>query len=120
MLADKMNQANARCWLVNTGWTGGAFGTGKRFPLSVTRKIIDSIHDGSLAQASFSKTAVFNLSIPAALNGVDSQLLDPSKSWQSKAAYDEAVVQLAGMFDDAFQRYAADCSSAVRAAGPKV
>lgn len=104
--------------LVNTGWTGGKFGTGKRCPLAVTRKIVDSIHDGSLAKAKFTNFPVFNLAIPEALEGVPSELLDPVKAWADKEAFHKANLNLAGMFKTAFTRYEADCSPAVAAAGP--
>ncbi|GAA5926675.1 phosphoenolpyruvate carboxykinase PCK1 [Sporobolomyces koalae] len=119
MLAQKMESSNTKCWLINTGWTGGAYGTGKRCPLKVTRKIVDSIHDGSLAKASFKKTGKFNLSIPEALDGVDSAMLDPATAWADKDAFEKTVSKVAGMFNAAFERYASDCSPEVCAAGPK-
>ncbi|GAA5901358.1 uncharacterized protein JCM6883_000188 [Sporobolomyces salmoneus] len=69
--------------------TGGSFGTGKRCPLKITRKLVDSIHDGSLAKCEFKKSPVFNLSIPTALEGVPSELLDPRQAWSDKDAFDK-------------------------------
>jgi len=94
----------------NHRWTGGAFGTGKRCPLKVTRKIVDSIHDGSLAKCEFKKSPVFNLSIPTALEGVPSELLEPSQAWADKAAYQKTNEKLAGMFSAAFERYSKECA----------
>ncbi|GAA6015739.1 hypothetical protein JCM11491_002462 [Sporobolomyces phaffii] len=118
MLAQKMKAAGTKVYLVNTGWTGGAFGTGKRCPLKVTRKIVDAIHDGSLAKCEFKKSGSFNLSIPTALEGVPAELLDPVQAWSDKAAYDKTNAKLVGMFNAAFERYSAECSPEVVAAGP--
>ena len=88
----------------------------------MTRGIIDSIHDGSLAQAEFTTSPVFNLAIPKAIPGkadIPSTLLDPSQAWSDRAAYDAQNAKLAKMFDTAFERYAADVSPEVCAAGPK-
>ncbi|GAA5993897.1 hypothetical protein JCM5350_000114 [Sporobolomyces pararoseus] len=120
MLATRMEAQGTKCWLLNTGWTGGAFGTGKRCPLKVTRKIVDSIHDGSLAKCEFKKSPIFNLSIPTALEGVPSELLDPVQAWADKDAYAKTNAKLADMFTQAFERYKSECSPEVVAAGPKV
>jgi len=81
MLGKKMAEQNTKCWLVNTGWVGGAFGKGgKRCPLKYTRKIIDAIHDGSLAKAEFKTKPVFNLSIPTAIEGIPSCVSSSSSS----------------------------------------
>lgn len=121
MLGKKMAEQNTKCWLVNTGWVGGAFGKGgKRCPLKYTRKIIDAIHDGSLAKAEFKTKPVFNLSIPTAIEGIPSELLDPEQAWSDKSAYKSSTETLAGMFTKAFERYANECAPEVVAAGPQV
>lgn len=120
MLAQKMTAQGTRCWLVNTGWTGGAFGTGKRCPLKVTRAIVDAIHDDSLAKAEFKKSPVFNLSIPTKLEGVPSELLDPEQAWADKAAFKATNLKLAEMFNNAFLRYRNECAPEVVAAGPQI
>ncbi|GAA5830065.1 hypothetical protein JCM11251_006862 [Rhodosporidiobolus azoricus] len=117
MLAQRMTAVGANCWLINTGWVGGAFGKGKRCPLKYTRHIVDSIHDGSLAKANFSKSPIFNLSIPDKVNGVPSELLNPE--WEDKAAFEAQNKKLADMFTAAFKRYEAECAPEVVAAGPK-
>jgi phosphoenolpyruvate carboxykinase (ATP) len=119
MLATRMIASGTKCWLLNTGWTGGKFGTGKRCPLKYTRAIVDSIHDGSLAKAEFENFPVFNLSIPKALATVPSELLSPVKAWPDKAAFETQLIGLAKMFNKAFARFEADCAPEVVNAGPK-
>lgn len=120
MLAERMSKNNVDCWLINTGWTGGKFGTGRRCPLKYTRAIVDAIHDGSLAKAEFVNFPVFNLQIPKALEGVPSEILDPQQAWADKAAFKEEVTKLGGMFNKAFAKYESDVSKEVVAVGPKV
>jgi phosphoenolpyruvate carboxykinase (ATP) len=120
MLAQKMEETQANCWLINTGWTGGKYGTGKRCPLKYTRAIIDAIHDGSLAKAEFTNFPVFNLQIPVSLPNVPDEILDPFKSWQSKDACQTQLTSLAQMFDKAFEKYKPDCKEAVIKAGPQL
>ena len=119
MLAERMEKHKADVWLVNTGWAGGKFGVGQRCPLKYTRKIIDAIHDGSLAKAQFENFGVFNLQIPTAIEGVPETLLNPATSWPDKAAFKVELNKLAEMFSTNFEKYANDVSAEVAAAGPK-
>lgn len=119
MLAERMEKHKADVWLVNTGWAGGKFGVGQRCPLKYTRKIIDAIHDGSLAKAKFENFGVFNLQIPTAIEGVPETLLNPATSWSDKGAFKVEVNKLAEMFATNFEKYANDVSAEVAAAGPK-
>ncbi|SPO26198.1 probable phosphoenolpyruvate carboxykinase [Ustilago trichophora] len=119
MLAERMEKHKADVWLVNTGWAGGKFGVGQRCPLKYTRKIIDAIHDGSLAKAKFENFGVFNLQIPSAIEGVPETLLNPATSWPDKAAFKVELNKLADMFSTNFEKYANDVSAEVAAAGPK-
>lgn len=118
MLADRMQKHKADVYLVNTGWAGGKFGVGKRCPLKYTRKIIDAIHDGSLAQAEYEKFEVFNLQVPKKVNGVPDELLNPASAWTDSAAFQTEIKKLSGMFATNFEKYAADVSPEVAAAGP--
>jgi phosphoenolpyruvate carboxykinase (ATP) len=122
MLAKRAGEQNCKVWLVNTGWTGGAYGVGKRIALKHTRAMIDAIHDGSLAKATFTSSPVFNLAIPNEIPGRDVPvaLLDPATAWADRSAFDSQNEKLAKMFDTAFARYAADCSPEVVAAGPQI
>lgn len=119
MLAERMEKHKADVWLVNTGWAGGKFGVGQRCPLKYTRKIIDAIHDGSLAKAEFENFGVFNLQIPKKIEGVPENLLNPATSWPDKAAFKVELNKLADMFSTNFEKYANDVSAEVAAAGPK-
>ena len=118
MLAEKMEATKANCWLINTGWTGGKYGTGRRCPLKYTRAIIDAIHDGSLAQAGFVKFDVFGLWIPTTCNVVPEEILDPRKAWSDKAAFQKEVRKLGAMFRKAFSLYEREVLDKVKLAGP--
>ncbi|KAK8853192.1 phosphoenolpyruvate carboxykinase (ATP) [Kwoniella newhampshirensis] len=118
MLAERMESNKVDCWLINTGWTGGKFGTGKRCPLKYTRAIVDAIHDGSLAKAEFETFPIFNLSIPKAVEGVPSEILHPEKVWPTKDAFRAELDKLGGMFQKAFAKYENDISEEVKLAGP--
>ena len=118
MLAEKMQSSHANCWLINTGWTGGKFGTGKRCPLKYTRAIVDAIHNGQLAKAEFENFPVFNLSIPKAVEGVPSEILHPAKVWPSQDAFKEELQKLGGMFQKAYAKYEADVDHKIKLAGP--
>ncbi|RVX23227.1 Phosphoenolpyruvate carboxykinase (ATP) [Vitis vinifera] len=106
MLAEKMQKHGATAWLVNTGWSGGSYGSGKRIKLAHTRKIIDAIHSGSLLKANYKKTQVFGLEIPTEVEGVPSEILDPVNTWTDKKAYDETLLKLAGLFKKNFEVFA--------------
>src|SRR5579884_1730932 len=88
MLGDRLKEHNAQCWLVNTGWTGGAFGTGKRMSLKHTRSIVHAVLDGSLAGAEYVTEDAFGLSIPVSCKDVPSEILNPRNVWADKHAYE--------------------------------
>ena len=119
MLAERMSKHNVDCWLVNTGWTGGKYGTGKRCPLKFTRRIVDAIHSGELAKAEYENFATFGLSVPTSLEGVPRELLNPRLAWADKEAFEREVRKLAGMFQKAFALYEKDVEEKVRSAGPR-
>ena len=120
MLAERMAKHKVNCWLVNTGWTGGKYGTGSRCPLKYTRRIIDAIHSGELAKAEYENFGTFNLSIPTSLEGVPPELLNPRKAWKNKEGFEREVRKLAGMFQKAFALYEKDVGEKVRLAGPQL
>ncbi|KAG5034431.1 hypothetical protein AAZX31_04G086900 [Glycine max] len=105
MLAEKMQKHGATGWLVNTGWSGGSYGLGNRIKLAYTRKIIDAIHSGSLLNAQYTKTEVFGLEIPTALEGVPSEILDPVNTWSDKKAYQDTRLKLASLFKKNFDGF---------------
>ncbi|WP_374635763.1 phosphoenolpyruvate carboxykinase (ATP), partial [Paracoccus sp. (in: a-proteobacteria)] len=116
LLQDKINATGANCWLVNTGWTGGAFGTGKRMPIRATRALLTAALDGSLNNVQFRKDPNFGFEVPVAVPGVDDKLLDPRQTWADPAAYDAQAKKLVGMFSDNFAQYADKIDDDVRAA----
>jgi phosphoenolpyruvate carboxykinase (ATP) len=118
LLAAKMKQHNARVWLVNTGWGGGAYGTGKRISLKHTRAIIDAIHSGALVKAKTQRDPTFGFDIVAECPEVPSDILVPRNTWADKTAYDAAAKKLAGLFQNNFNTYEAGASAEVKAAGP--
>jgi phosphoenolpyruvate carboxykinase (ATP) len=120
LLAAKMRQHKARVWLVNTGWSGGGYGVGKRIKLVHTRAIIDAIHGGALASAETKKAPAFGFSVPTSCPGVPSEILWPRDTWADKSAYDAAAKKLAGLFVANFKQYEAGAGSEVRAAAPAV
>jgi phosphoenolpyruvate carboxykinase (ATP) len=103
----------ATCWLVNTGWTGGAFGTGKRMPIKATRALLAAALDGSLNDAEFRTDPNFGFAVPVAVAGVDSKILDPRATWADAAAYDKQAARLVGMFIDNFGQFEAHVDAAV-------
>ena len=120
LLASKMEKHGAKAWLVNTGWSGGAFGTGSRMKLAYTRAIIDAIHDGSLAEVPMATDPVFGLAVPGQCPGVPSELLTPKNTWADKAAYEATAQKLANLFHANFEEYASEASEALINAGPLV
>jgi phosphoenolpyruvate carboxykinase (ATP) len=118
LLAAKMQQHKANVWLVNTGWSGGAYGTGSRMKLGLTRRIIDAIHSGELANAPTRKDPVFGFEVVAECPGVPSEVLIPRDTWQDKSAYDATANKLATLFVNNFKTYEGGVSAEVRAAGP--
>jgi len=118
LLAEKMRKHKARVWLVNTGWAGGAYGTGKRISLKNTRAIIDAIHSGALAKAKTARDPVFGFDIVVECPGVPAEILQPRESWADKTAYDAAAKKLAGLFNKNFETYSAGASAEVKAAAP--
>ena len=120
LLAEKMTVHNSTAWLVNTGWSGGAYGVGSRISLKYTRSIIDAIHNGTLLQADYVKDDHFGLSIPKACEGVPGKILRPKGTWADCDQYDQMARKLAMSFKQNFSNYADKASDAVIAAGPKV
>lgn len=119
LLAKRMREHAANVWLVNTGWSGGSYGSGSRMKLSLTRRIIDAIHSGELANAPTQKDPVFGFDVISACSGVPSEVLIPRNTWKDKSSYDVAANKLANLFINNFKAYADGVSAEVRAASPK-
>ncbi len=105
LLSEKMQNHNTSAYLVNTGWTGGAFGVGKRIDLPSTRAIINAILDGSIDNAEFEILTPFNLKIPKIVNNVNPEILNPRNTWQNKEEYDKKANELALKFINNFKNY---------------
>lgn len=120
-LIRKMKAHNAEAYLVNTGWIGGAYGTGKRIDLPTTRAIINAILDGKLDVAEYDTLPVFGLHIPKALEGIDSKIFNPRGLWEKPEEWDAAAKDLAQRFIDNFHNFTdSDDAKALVAAGPQI
>ena len=108
------------CWLVNTGWTGGKFGTGSRMPIKATRALLNAALAGDLKTQPMRKDPVFGFQVPLALAGVDARILSPRDTWADPAAYDKQAAALVEMFTRNFQKYEAHVDADVLASGPVV
>jgi phosphoenolpyruvate carboxykinase (ATP) len=116
LLGDRIARADVSCWLVNTGWTGGAYGTGKRMPIAATRALLTAALNGSLNDAEFRADPTFGFEVPVDVPGVDAALLNPRSTWDDPAAYDAQAAKLAAMFAENFSQYEAHVSDEVKAA----
>ncbi|MFN4171245.1 MAG: phosphoenolpyruvate carboxykinase [Pseudorhodobacter sp.] len=116
LLQDKIAKHGATCWLVNTGWTGGAYGTGRRMPIKATRALLTAALDGSLASGTFRRDPNFGFEVPVSVAGVDPSLLDPRATWPDKVAYDAQAAKLVQMFADNFGQYVPFIDPDVKAA----
>jgi phosphoenolpyruvate carboxykinase (ATP) len=116
LLRDKIAKHGATCWLVNTGWTGGAYGTGKRMPIKATRALLTAALDGSLSNVEFRKDPNFGFDVPVDVPGVPEVLLDPRRTWGDPAAYDAQAEKLVKMFSDNFEQYVPHIDKDVKAA----
>ncbi|WP_336486706.1 phosphoenolpyruvate carboxykinase [Methylobacterium nigriterrae] len=118
LLRDLIAEHQVDCWLVNTGWTGGGVGTGRRMPIRVTRRLLGAALDGSLAQAEFRRDPYFGFAVPTAVPGVEQHVLEPVKTWNNKAAFAETATRLVAMFKENFKRFEAHVDAEVKAAEP--
>ena len=105
LLGRKIDQHKVNVYLVNTGWTGGAYGVGSRMSIKNTRACINAILDGSINESEFEVLPIFNLKIPKTLKGVDTEVLNPRNTWKDKESYDETKKKLASMYIKNFKKY---------------
>ena len=120
MLGEKIAKHNSRVWLVNTGWTGGPFGTGRRMKIAYTRAMVRAILSGALDAVKYEHDAKFNLDVPTSCPEVPGDVLNPRNTWPDAAAYDRQADKLAQMFVENFKPFEAGVSAAVRGAGPSI
>lgn len=120
LLFSKVHQHNTKVWLVNTGWTGGRYGIGKRISLKDTRNIINAIHDGKLENAEYDTLPIFNIAFPKQIDGVNPDILNPVNTWKNKQEYDDTLRKVAEMFNENFKKYDKIASDAVKSGAPRL
>ena len=118
LLRDFIGRHHVDCWLVNTGWTGGKYGVGRRMPIRVTRRLLAAALDGSLQKAHFRTDPHFGLAVPEDVPGVEPHILDPVKTWRHKGEFAETAGKLVQMFRENFRKFEAETDESVRAAAP--
>ena len=118
LLGERLREHPTKVWLVNTGWTGGPFGVGRRMPIAHTRALIAAVLSGELNDVPTAIDPVFKFEVPLVCPGVPSDVLQPRGTWANPADYDVQAGRLAGMFAENFERFAGDVSAEVAAAGP--
>jgi len=119
LLKERIAKGGVNCWLVNTGWTGGQYGTGSRMPIKITRALLNAALDGSLNSAEFRTDPNFGFKVPVAVPGVESTILDPRATWADKAAYDATARKLVGLFIENFSEFAEHVDQSVLESAPK-
>jgi phosphoenolpyruvate carboxykinase (ATP) len=120
LLKDRIAKGGVDCWLVNTGWTGGKYGVGKRMPIKETRALLNAALDGSLKNAEFRKDPNFGFDVPVSVPGVDQSILDPRQTWADKDEYDRTSAKLVDLFVENFAQFESEVDEGVRQAAPKV
>jgi phosphoenolpyruvate carboxykinase (ATP) len=120
MLAERLERFDVPVWLVNTGWTGGPYGTGERMRIDHTRTMVRAALQGRLADVEYELDPVFGVEVPTSVPGVPSEVLRPRDTWPDGGAYDKKAAELARMFTENFEAYADEVSAEVLAAGPVI
>jgi phosphoenolpyruvate carboxykinase (ATP) len=120
LLQEKLDKHGSHVYLVNSGWSGGAYGVGERMSIKDTRACINSILNGSIHDAEFRKDPVFGFDVPTSLPGIDSSVLDPKSTWDDKSAFDATAKKLAQMYVDNFKKFEGKGSMDYTKFGPKV
>lgn len=118
MLGEKLRQQDVQVWMINTGWTGGAYGTGQRIKLAYTRAMVAAALKGQLEKLSYKHDTIFGFTIPESCPGVPEQILDPRTTWENKEAYDEQAKELAARFIQNFKKYASLADPEILSASP--
>ena len=118
LLKDLIARHSVDCWLVNTGWTGGPYGEGRRMPIKVTRALLAAALDGSLSNVKMRSDPWFGFEVPAEVPGIDPKLLNPRQTWPDAQAYDRQARELVDMFVKNFSKFEAYVDADVKAAAP--
>jgi len=119
LLGKKIEEHKVDCWLLNTGWTGGPYGTGSRMKIAYTRSMLNAALNGELGKIETKEDPIFGLNVPVSCPGVPSEVLDPKNTWKDKDAYDVTAKKLAQMFHENFRQFEADVTDKIKNAGPK-
>ena len=119
LLGEKIESNQCQVWLINTGWSGGAYGTGERMSLPNTRKMIEAVLDNTIDQAGYEDFPIFNFKVPKQRPGVDSNMLQPENTWDNKSEYEAARISLANLFQNNFKKFESGSADAIIGAGPK-
>jgi len=120
LLKEYINKHKVDVWLVNSGWTGGKYGEGRRMPIKATRTLVTAALNGSLKDADFRTDAYFGFSVPTSVKGVEPHLLNPIKTWKNKAEFDKTARALVGMFQKNFAKFEKHVTPDIKAAAPEV
>jgi phosphoenolpyruvate carboxykinase (ATP) len=120
MLGNKITETNVNVWMVNTGWSGGAYGVGSRMKLGYTRAMITAALEGKLNTVSYEAHPVFGMMMPTSCPNVPSEILNPRNTWADKNAYDAMAKNLAQQFVKNFEKYASGANEEILAAAPKI
>ncbi|WP_395001348.1 phosphoenolpyruvate carboxykinase [Sphingomonas sp.] len=120
LLKERIARGNVTCWLVNTGWTGGAYGTGNRMPIKATRALLNAALNGELATAEYRRDAFFGFEVPTSVPEVESTLLDPRSTWNDPEAYDATARKLVSLFTNNFAQFEEFVDTSIREAAPSV
>jgi phosphoenolpyruvate carboxykinase (ATP) len=118
MLSERLREHGTRCYLINTGWSGGPYGTGARIDIADTRRMVRAVIGGELDDAETRQDPNFGLHVPLEVPGVPNEVLDPRETWDDKEAYDEGAKKLAGLFAENFKKFEGEVSEEVKKAGP--
>ncbi len=119
MLSERLSKHGARCWLLNTGWTGGPFGVGSRISIAYTRALLNAALDGKLDDVEYRQDKLFGFEVPTVCPGVPSEILDPAQTWSNQDEYWNKCDELAQRFIENFAQFEEGCSADVRGAGPQ-
>jgi phosphoenolpyruvate carboxykinase (ATP) len=120
LLGDKIAKHDVDVWLVNTGWSGGAYGQGQRIKLGFTRAMVKAVLSGALKDVPTKADPIFGIAVPQSCPGVPDEILNPRNTWKDKAAYDLKACELAAMFEKNFAENAREASEEIKSAGPKL
>jgi phosphoenolpyruvate carboxykinase (ATP) len=120
LLKERIASGRVDCWLVNTGWTGGKYGVGRRMPIQATRALLNAALDGSLNNAKFRKDTNFGFDVPVSAPGVDDGILDPRGTWDDPDEYDRTAARLVDLFVENFAQFESQVDDGVRQAAPRV